>query len=172
MSARRLFCSCRDRAPSFLRLCPSGRILGFRQPRLVSVGLPVAWTRLVHPSSIPRNSSCTIDFGALREICYVFRASALNQLWAQRNATVFDHLRPHSLIQHVFKLHTTFAAHLRYIRRQDSIPSGSLNQVVAVLRTASCSGVVFDVVPRPLATRDIAQFVPLHLLRGISGCSP
>uniref|UniRef100_M4BQZ3 Uncharacterized protein n=1 Tax=Hyaloperonospora arabidopsidis (strain Emoy2) TaxID=559515 RepID=M4BQZ3_HYAAE len=42
-----------------------------------------------------------------------------------------------------FKFYTTFAAHFWYIRRQGSIPSGSFDQVVAVLRTAGCGGVVF-----------------------------
>ena len=112
-----------------------------------------------------------IDHDALREVWYVFRAIVLHQLWTQRNAIVFEQRSPHSLIQHVFKLYTTFAAHLRYIRRHGAILTGSLDQIIAVLRTEGCGGVVFRRFLRLLATRDVAKLVPLHLLRGIFGCS-
>ena len=127
------------------------------------------WNHIVHPSSVPISSSHDLDPDAVRSVWYIFRAIVLHQLWTQRNEFVFDKRRPLTLSQHVLKIYSTFAAHLRYLRRREALDSAALERIIDTLRTSGSGGIVFERFPRLLATRDVTRLVPLATIRSIFG---
>lgn len=67
---------------------------------------------------------------------YIFRAITLHLLWTQRNEYVFNGHRPRPLVQHVIKLYSTFAAHLRHVRQVGRFNATALERIIAILRTS------------------------------------
>ena len=103
----------------------------------------------------------------MRRAWYIFRAIVLHQLWTQRNEFVFDNRRQLTLPQHVLKIYSTFAAHLRHLRRRETLDSTALERIIDTLRSSASGGIVFERFPRLLSTRDVSRLVPLATIRTI-----
>ena len=133
------------------------------------LGRRPAWNHIANPSSVPVRGSHGIDPDAVRSVWYIFRAIVLHQLWTQRNEFVFDNRRQLTLSQHVLKIYSTFAAHLRHLRRREALDSATLERIIDTLHTSASGGIVFEHFPRLLATRNVTRLVPLATIRIIFG---
>jgi len=127
------------------------------------------WKLVVNPQAAQVPQDSDLDPATVRTVWYIFRAIVLHQLWTQRNALVFDKHQPRNLAQHVLQLYSTFAAHLRHLRRIDTSAEPKLDDVINTLRSSGSGGVIFDRFPRLLATRDVTRLIPLDTIRSIFG---
>jgi len=67
----------------------------------------------------------------------------------------------------VLKIYTSFAAHVRYMRRANCIDRDQLERIVTTLRRGASGGVIFDQYPRLLATRSVTTIIPVETIRRV-----
>ena len=117
----------------------------FRQPRIVFCDRNVSNKdayRLIDHMYFKYYTSYRAE-GPKASMCFVLVSPSIISERSGMTYIIYKQRHPHSLNQHVLKLYTSFAEHLRYTHRQDAAASCYFDQIAAVLRTEVCGGVVF-----------------------------